>query len=338
MGFFDPASPLRVRILHVGKPVTLDESWWRTRLGETLERRRGVADEGTDGLRLINGESDGWPGLVVDRYDGVLVMKLYTPAWLPRLTMLRDLLAAATGPERIVLRLSRNLQAKAAESGFRDGQILHGPALEGVVTFLESGLRFEADVLRGQKTGFFLDQRENRRRVATLSRGAEVLNAFSFTGGFSLYAARGGAKSVTDTRHQRSRLRKRQDETLPSTRKIPGSPRASISRYRRMPSPGSKMPVIPATMSSWSILLHSRSARASVRGRSRPTAGSMRMRSDCCAAEVCSWRPRVPATSARRNFSVRCGQRRGRRDGVSGSWARLFMRRIITPLFLRRIT
>ena len=66
------------------------------------------------------------------------------------------------------------------------------------MTFLESGLRFEADVLQGQKTGFFLDQRENRRRVESLARGRDVLNAFSFSGGFSLYAARGGAKSVTD--------------------------------------------------------------------------------------------------------------------------------------------
>jgi 23S rRNA (cytosine1962-C5)-methyltransferase len=66
------------------------------------------------------------------------------------------------------------------------------------VIFLETGLRFEADVVRGQKTGFFLDQRENRRRVEALARGRDVLNAFSFSGGFSLYAARGGAKSVTD--------------------------------------------------------------------------------------------------------------------------------------------
>jgi 23S rRNA (cytosine1962-C5)-methyltransferase len=66
------------------------------------------------------------------------------------------------------------------------------------VVFLENGIRFEADVLRGQKTGFFLDQRENRREIGELARGREVLNAFSFSGGFSLYAAHGGAKSVTD--------------------------------------------------------------------------------------------------------------------------------------------
>jgi 23S rRNA (cytosine1962-C5)-methyltransferase len=79
-----------------------------------------------------------------------------------------------------------------------DGQILSGDRLETCPTFRETGLRFEADVLRGQKTGFFLDQRENRRLVETLARNRVVLNAFSFSGGFSLYAARGGAKSVTD--------------------------------------------------------------------------------------------------------------------------------------------
>jgi 23S rRNA (cytosine1962-C5)-methyltransferase len=76
--------------------------------------------------------------------------------------------------------------------------LLTGAALSGPVIFQETGLRFEADVLRGQKTGFFLDQRENRRLVESLARGRSVLNAFSFTGGFSLYAARGGARSVTE--------------------------------------------------------------------------------------------------------------------------------------------
>jgi len=82
-------------------------------------------------------------------------------------------------------------------------RITHSPthdfeAARGVATFLETGLRFEADVVRGAKTGFFLDQRENRRRVELLAGGCDVLNAFSFSGGFSLYAARGGARSVTD--------------------------------------------------------------------------------------------------------------------------------------------
>ena len=200
VGFYDPGSPLRVRIVHLGKPANLDEEWWRTRFEATLARRNSVGDERTTGLRLINGESDGWPGLVLDRYDRTLVLKLYAAAWLQRLDLLRKIIGEALAPERLVLRMSRNLQAKAAECSppLQDGVILDGAPLEGVVVFFESGLQFEADVLRGQKTGFFLDQRENRRQVETLTAGADVLNAFSFSGGFSLYAARGGAKSVTN--------------------------------------------------------------------------------------------------------------------------------------------
>jgi 23S rRNA (cytosine1962-C5)-methyltransferase len=80
----------------------------------------------------------------------------------------------------------------------QDGEVIVGGPISGSVVFLESGLRFAADLVRGQKTGFFLDQRENRRRIRKLAAGRSVLNAFSFSGGFSLYAARGGAKSVTD--------------------------------------------------------------------------------------------------------------------------------------------
>lgn len=198
VGFYDPDSPLRVRILHVGKPATIDEAWWRASLEAALARREGIADARTNGLRLLNGESDGWPGLVLDRYDATLVVKLYSPAWLERLEMVEAIFRERLRPERIILRLSRNLEESAKESGHEDGALLFGPPLDGPVVFLEEGLRFEADVLKGQKTGFFLDQRENRKRIGQLAKGRDVLNAFSFTGGFSLHAARGGALSVTD--------------------------------------------------------------------------------------------------------------------------------------------
>jgi 23S rRNA (cytosine1962-C5)-methyltransferase len=198
VGLFDPDSPLRVRVLHAGKPATLNGAWWNAQLAASLAKRGGIADDRTNGLRLINGEGDGWPGLVLDRYDTTLVLKLYTAAWFSHLPMLLSLFCATLKPVGLVLRLSRNIQTLAGASGYTDGQILHGSTLEGAVTFLETGIRFEADVLRGQKTGFFLDQRENRRRVEPFAAGMDVLNAFSFSGGFSLYAARGGAKSVTD--------------------------------------------------------------------------------------------------------------------------------------------
>ena len=229
LGLYDPLSPIRVRVLHCGKPATADDAWWRTRLQTTLARRAGLFDAQTTGHRCISGESDGWPGLVLDRYDTTFVLKLYSAAWLPRaaevVRWLGEALppvaavcdrrsatdgrsqSAATGitgsteprPFTLVLRLSRNIQALAEKDfDLRDGQVLLGPAPKGPVVFFETGIRFEAEVIRGQKTGFFLDQRENRRRVETLAAGRDVLNAFSFSGGFSLYAARGGARSTTD--------------------------------------------------------------------------------------------------------------------------------------------
>jgi len=199
VGLFDPDSPIRVRILHVGKPQTIDASWWSARLAQSIDRRRGLFDAQTNGYRLINGESDGWPGLVLDRYDQTLVVKLYTAAWLPHFHEISELIRAQLKPERLVLRLSRNIQAAARKAiSAADGQIIYGPNVETMPTFLENGIRFEADVCHGQKTGFFLDQRENRRAVESLANGRHVLNAFSFSGGFSLYAARGGATSVTD--------------------------------------------------------------------------------------------------------------------------------------------
>ncbi len=198
IGLYDALSPLRVRILHVGKPATLDSAWWAQHLRKSLERRQGLGTPDTTGYRLVHGESDGWPGLVLDRYGEVLVLKLYTGAWLPRLDEIAALIVAECQPVRLILRLSRNLQDDAARVGRTDGSTLFGAVDPGLAIFRENGLTFEADVLKGQKTGFFLDQRENRRIVEGLSAGAEVLNAFSFSGGFSLYAARGGARRVTD--------------------------------------------------------------------------------------------------------------------------------------------
>jgi len=120
IGLFDPESPLRIRVLHAGKPVQIDEEWWRLHLEATLARRTGLIDSQTTACRLINGESDGWPGLVLDRYGAVLVLKLYTMAWLLRMPMLVELLRAVAEPETLVLRLSRNVQAGFAQNGFAD--------------------------------------------------------------------------------------------------------------------------------------------------------------------------------------------------------------------------
>ncbi|HEX2168021.1 MAG TPA: class I SAM-dependent rRNA methyltransferase, partial [Longimicrobiales bacterium] len=198
IGLYDPDSPIRIRVLHHGEPETIDGDWFCARITSAFERRQNLTDDDTTGFRLIHGENDGLPGLVVDRYSRTLVVKLYTAAWLPHLDSVVDTLVSNTDAERAVLRFSRAAErAVAASSGGSRAQVLFGEPLTGPVLFQENGLTFEADLVRGQKTGFFLDQRDNRARVGECSAGKTVLNVFAYTGGFSLYAARGGAKSVT---------------------------------------------------------------------------------------------------------------------------------------------
>ena len=197
VGLYDPQSSIALRVLHVGQPLTIDDAWWAAHLHATLEIRRDLFGPETTGYRCINGESDGWPGLVLDRYDAHYVLKLYSACWLPWLPQLIPLLQSTLQPESLTLRLSRNAQSVASQDFSRiEGPLLGTPP--SPVNFSENGLLFEADVLKGQKTGFFLDQRDNRQRVSTLAADREVLNAFSHSGGFSLYAARGGATRVTD--------------------------------------------------------------------------------------------------------------------------------------------
>lgn len=197
VGLYDPMSPIRVRILHHGRPTPINRAWFARRLAHAAGLRQPLHDTATTGYRLLHGENDGLPGLVIDRYGNDYVMKLYSSAWIVHLRSVLAALLDQTGGERLILRLSRHVQAEAdALYGLADGTILAGPALAGPLTFLENGFRFEADPIHGQKTGFFLDQRENRERVEKLAEGRSVLNVFAYSGGFSLYAARGGAPEV----------------------------------------------------------------------------------------------------------------------------------------------
>ena len=198
LGLFDPMSPIRLRVLHAGKPVRADRDWWLNRVRAAKAIRTAHFDESqTNAWRWISGENDGFPGLVLDRYADVLVLKLYSAVWLPRMDEVMDWLRTEFSAHAIVLRLSRNIQAVAKERWNVVEGCLEGET-ENLVVFRENGIQFEAEVLQGQKTGFYLDQRDNRARVQQLAKDCDVLNVFSFSGGFSLYAARGGARSVTD--------------------------------------------------------------------------------------------------------------------------------------------
>ena len=197
VGMYEAESPIRLRILHVGKPATINRDWWLEKARACLAKREGaIFNPNTDGARMIQGESEGFPGLVADRYADTLVVKIYATSWLARWEEIEGVLREVFAPKFLVLRMSRNVAACAEKYGIAEG--FCGEPGEEVVVFSENGLRFESAVLKGQKTGFFLDQRDNRARVETLAKGRDVLNVFSFSGGFSLYAARGGASSVTD--------------------------------------------------------------------------------------------------------------------------------------------
>jgi len=198
VGLWDPSSPIRLRVLHVGKPRQVDQAFWNERIATAHSVRAGLSNAGSTGWRWVHGENDGLSGLIVDRYDRTLVVKLYTPAWLPHLRSVIDALVACEQPERIVLRFGRNAQRHAVVSGVGlvDGMVIAGEAVEGPVLFEENGLRFTADVIAGQKTGHFLDQRDNREYVRSIARGRNVLDVFSCTGGFTVHAAAGGARRV----------------------------------------------------------------------------------------------------------------------------------------------
>jgi 23S rRNA (cytosine1962-C5)-methyltransferase len=197
VGMYEAESPIRLRILHVGKPMTIDRDWWLEKARACLAKREGsIIQPGTDGARMIQGESEGFPGLVADRYADTLVVKIYATSWLARWEEIEAVLREVFAPKFLVLRMSRNVIAYTQKYAIAEG--FCGEPGEEIVVFSENGLRFESAVLKGQKTGFFLDQRNNRARVETLAKGRDVLNVFSFSGGFSLYAARGGASSVTD--------------------------------------------------------------------------------------------------------------------------------------------
>ncbi len=197
IGLWDPDSPIRVKVLHQGKPRNIDRTFFAERVAAALDHRLPlIGDDSTTGHRLINGENDLLPGFIVDRYNATLVIKLYSTAWFAHLQTMLDVLLGIDlfAVDRVVLRLSRNV-ADHHTYGLRDGQTLVGEAPDDDVVFAENGLLFGADVIRGQKTGHFFDQRDNRLAVQHEATG-DVLDVFSSTGGFSVYAAAGGANSV----------------------------------------------------------------------------------------------------------------------------------------------
>jgi len=207
---YSPVSQIRARVWSWDEKERIDGDFLRARLRRALEaRERLICAETSDAMRIVHGESDGLPGVIVDRYGEVVVLQLLSAGaerWRAELADgVRELTGCACLYERSDADV-RELEGLPARGG-----ALHGALPAAGVHIREHGLRYGVDVATGHKTGFYLDQRDNRKRVGELSQGRDVLNCFCYTGGFTLNALAGGAASVLSVDSSASALAQAQD-------------------------------------------------------------------------------------------------------------------------------
>ncbi len=192
LAFYSTQSKIQVRVCSFGPPAdALDaQAWLHAQIAVALARR--AAFDPQAGVRLIHGEGDGLPGLVVDRYADCLVLQVTSPLIEAAYDLVVPRLCALTGASSVVAR--NDVRVRDLEGLPREVRLLHGRRVEEV-EIVEGGVRHRIDVLTGHKTGFYLDQRPARQRVMALAKDRAVLDAFSYQGGFALAALRGGAAS-----------------------------------------------------------------------------------------------------------------------------------------------
>ncbi len=186
---YDPHSPLSLRILSVEKKAP-DLSFFRDRFSLALKLRRNSINSSTNCYRLFNGEGDLLPGLICDVYDRLAVLQFdgQGPSEFWDKNQIAQWLLETKVVDSVVEKFRRHTQGGL--------ELLAGQTLDPVMTVLENGVKFKVDVEHGQKTGFFIDQRENRNYLRSTSKDLSVLNLFSYTGGFSVNAGMGKAKKV----------------------------------------------------------------------------------------------------------------------------------------------
>ncbi|MFZ5562564.1 MAG: class I SAM-dependent rRNA methyltransferase, partial [Thermodesulfobacteriota bacterium] len=196
-GAVSPRSQIAVRVWTFDPDQPVDEAFFLARLTRAVDKRTALMKSWpTTALRLVNAESDGLPGLIVDRYGDFLVIQFLSAG-------------AERWKKTIVEQLSRLVACRGiferSDASVRDKEglrpqkgVLWGEHPPELVEIRESELGFLVDVVNGHKTGFYLDQRENRRALESCAKDADVLNCFAYTGGFGLYALKGGARHVTN--------------------------------------------------------------------------------------------------------------------------------------------
>jgi len=224
-GYFNRLSQITLRLLSWNGEERIDEGFWRGRLARAIDGRcslfpthhrdesvegsaslsgKGPVEHRTNAYRLVNAESDGLPGLIVDRYDEFLVAQFLTLGMEVRKAQLVELLAELV-PGTTGIHERSDVEVREKEGLPSVVGPLHGASLPPEVIVTENGLQFVVDLVAGHKTGFYLDQRENRAILEQYASG-EVLNCFAYTGAFAVYAARGGAGRITNVETSASAL------------------------------------------------------------------------------------------------------------------------------------
>lgn len=241
---FNPHSLIAARILSPDPTTVVDALF----LGRRLARAAALRDRlvGVPYYRLIHAEADGLPGLVVDRFGDALVVQVNS-AGMDRLTpVLLEALEAELSPGTILLK--NDLPVRELEGLKREVVVAKGEA-SGPIELIENGARFMADLSGGQKTGWFYDQRDNRRFVADLATDATVLDVYCYSGGFGVLAAKEGAKSALciDRRSRRSTWRRRRPSSTASRARFP-------SRRARSSRPSRRWALPASNSVSWSAI------------------------------------------------------------------------------------
>ena len=192
---WSPKSQIRTRIWSFDSQTIIDDAFFKRRVADAVARRQAMPQlAGQEGMRLIHGESDGLPGVIADRYGDTICLQLTAAGPDKWRKAIVGALVKATGVARIYERSDsdvRGLEGLEPVTGW-----VHGEAPDAALSIDENGVRLGVDVVGGHKTGFYLDQRDNRLLTRELAAGKSVLNCFCYTGGFSLQALAGGAAST----------------------------------------------------------------------------------------------------------------------------------------------
>jgi 23S rRNA (cytosine1962-C5)-methyltransferase len=193
-GFTNRRSQIAVRMLEYDEKKNPDDPWFKEKVMKSVEFRRHILSPETDSCRLVFGESDGLPGLIVDRFAKILMVQISTAGMDLRKKVITEALEKVEGIDAIYERSdtdSRKLDGLEPSEGW-----LRGPREDLKLLVRESGWDYEADLSVGQKTGFYFDQRENRKSAAAWAEGRDILDCFSYTGSFAVHCLKAGGRSV----------------------------------------------------------------------------------------------------------------------------------------------